>query len=58
MPKFIIERDPKSRQLRRVLRASAKSCCALRELGPAIQWIHSYVTDDKRIASTSRRMKP
>jgi hypothetical protein len=27
--------------------ASQKSCDALREMGPEIQWIHSYVTDDK-----------
>ena len=27
--------------------ASARSCRALEELGPDIQWVHSYVTDDK-----------
>jgi hypothetical protein len=27
--------------------ASAKSAQALDELGPDIQWVHSYVTDDK-----------
>jgi hypothetical protein len=27
--------------------ASARSCQALDELGPDIQWVHSYVTDDK-----------
>ena len=26
---------------------SARSCKALDELGPDIQWVHSYVTDDK-----------
>lgn len=26
---------------------SAKSCRVLRELGPQIQWLQSYVTDDK-----------
>lgn len=26
---------------------SKKSCCVLDELGPSIQWIHSYVTGDK-----------
>ena len=26
--------------------ASARSCRALDELGPDIQWVHSYVTDD------------
>lgn len=27
--------------------ASKTSCDALRELGPEIQWVHSYVTDNK-----------
>lgn len=27
--------------------ASQKSCSVLRDLGPDIQWVHSYVTDDK-----------
>jgi hypothetical protein len=26
---------------------SAKSCGVLEKLGPSIQWVHSYVTDDK-----------
>lgn len=26
---------------------SQKSCGVLRDLGPQIQWIHSYVTQDK-----------
>ena len=26
---------------------SQKSCSVLHDLGPQIQWIHSYVTDDK-----------
>jgi trimethylamine:corrinoid methyltransferase-like protein len=26
---------------------SQKSCSVLKEMGPQIQWIHSYVTDDK-----------
>ena len=26
---------------------SAKSCEVLRELGPSIQWVESYVTEDK-----------
>ncbi len=24
-----------------------KSCSVLREMGPSIQWMHSYVTEDK-----------
>jgi hypothetical protein len=27
--------------------ASQTSCSVLRDLGPEIQWVHSYVTDDK-----------
>jgi len=27
--------------------ASQTSCAVLRDLGPDIQWVHSYVTDDK-----------
>ena len=27
--------------------ASQTSCSVLRELGPQIQWVHSYVTDNK-----------
>ncbi|MGZ3305328.1 MAG: DUF4242 domain-containing protein [Asticcacaulis sp.] len=27
--------------------ASQTSCSVLRELGPQIQWVHSYVTGDK-----------
>ena len=27
--------------------ASQKSCSVLKNLGPEIQWLHSYVTDDK-----------
>jgi hypothetical protein len=26
---------------------SARSCAVLKQLGPSIHWIHSYVTDDK-----------
>jgi hypothetical protein len=50
MPKFLIERDipgagalPKD-QLQAV---SEKSCSVLRTLGPQIQWVESYVTDNK-----------
>ena len=28
-------------------RISQKSCSVLRELGPEVQWVQSYVTDDK-----------
>ena len=47
MPKFVIERDiPDARSLSaRDLKAiAAKSCGALKKLGPSIQCVHSYVT--------------
>jgi hypothetical protein len=50
MKKYVIERPiPGVGSLSRdeLHAASAKSCCALDELGPDIQWVHSYVTDDK-----------
>ena len=50
MPKFVIERDiPNAGKLSpEELRAiSQKSCGVLRNLGPQIQWVQSYVTDDK-----------
>lgn len=50
MPKFIIERDiPGAGKLSQdELRAiSQKSCGILRNMGPQIQWLHSYVTGDK-----------
>jgi hypothetical protein len=50
MPKFVIERDLPgiagwSDTERRA--AAQKSNQVLRELGPQIQWIQSFVTDDK-----------
>lgn len=50
MPKYVIEREiPGAGKLSpQELRAiSQKSCGVLREMGPQIQWVHSYVTDDK-----------
>ena len=50
MPKYIIERElPGAGQLSaETLQAiSQKSCSVLKELGPQIQWIQSFVTDDK-----------
>lgn len=50
MPKFIIERDiPGAGNLSQTeLQAiSQKSCGILRDMGPHIQWLHSYVTGDK-----------
>jgi hypothetical protein len=50
MPKFLIEREiPGAASMtRQQLQAvSEKSCSVLRNLGPEIQWVHSYVTGDK-----------
>jgi len=50
MPKFVIEREmPGAGALSAAdLRGAAqKSCAALRDVGPSVQWLHSYVTDDK-----------
>lgn len=50
MPKFVIERDiPEAGSLSsdQLQAISQKSCAILREMGPAIQWVESYVTDHK-----------
>lgn len=50
MPKFVIERDiPNAGSMtgEDLMAASQKSCSVLDKLGSEIQWIHSYVTDDK-----------
>ncbi len=50
MPKYIIEREitGAGRLTRDQLRGiSQKSCSVLQQLGPQVQWLESYVTDDK-----------
>jgi hypothetical protein len=50
MPKYIIERDiPGAGKLSpdELQAISQRSCDVLRRLGPAIQWVESYVTADK-----------
>ncbi len=50
MPRFVIERSLAGagklppQELKAI---SQKSCSVLRELGPEINWVESYVTDDK-----------
>jgi hypothetical protein len=50
MPKYVIERQIPGAgnfspdQLKAI---SQTSCGVLRDLGPQIQWVQSYVTDDK-----------
>ena len=50
MPQYVIEREMPgvgSLGAADLKGASQTSCSVLRELGPEIQWVHSYVTDDK-----------
>ena len=50
MPKYVIEREiPGVGQLseRDLKAASQKSCRALGQLDGQVQWLHSFVTDDK-----------
>jgi hypothetical protein len=50
MPKYVIERDiPGAGKLTadQLQGISQKSCGVLAKLGPQIQWVESYVTDDK-----------
>jgi hypothetical protein len=50
MPKFIIERElPGAGKLSpgELQAISQRSCGVLRELGPQIQWVQSFVTQDK-----------
>lgn len=50
MPKYVIEREiPGAGQLtaEQLKAISQTSCGVLRQLGPEIQWVHSYVTGDK-----------
>ena len=50
MPKFVIERDiPGAGKLSpgELQSISMKSCGVLQNMGPKIQWLQSYVTDDK-----------
>jgi hypothetical protein len=50
MPKFVIEREVPGAGKLSAAEAQAisqKSCGVLREMGPQIQWLESYVTADK-----------
>ncbi len=50
MPQYVIEREmPGVGKLGAddLKAASQTSCSVLRDLGPEIQWVHSYVTDNK-----------
>ena len=50
MPKYVIEREiPGAGKLsgEQLQAISQKSCAVLSNLGPRIQWVESYVMDDK-----------
>jgi Nickel responsive protein SCO4226-like len=50
MPRFVIEREiPDAGKMspEQLQAISQKSCSVLRNLGPEIQWVESYVTDNK-----------
>jgi len=50
MPKFVIEREiPGAGKLspQELQAISQKSCSVLRELGPSVQWLQSFVTENK-----------
>jgi len=50
MPKYVIEREfPGAGNLKpaELQAISRNSCGVLKNLGPQVQWLHSYVTQDK-----------
>ena len=50
MPKYVVEREiPQAGRwsAEQMQKVAEKSCGVLREMGPHIQWVTSYVTDDK-----------
>ncbi len=50
MPKYVIERElPGAGKLSQddLQSISQKSCSVLEKMGPQIQWVQSFVTDDK-----------
>ena len=50
MPKYLIEREiPGAGKLstQELQAISQKSCGVLNQMGPQIQWVQSYITDDK-----------
>jgi hypothetical protein len=50
MPKYLIEREipgAGNLTLEQLQGVAQTSCDVLRQMGPRIQWVHSYVTGDK-----------
>ena len=65
MPRYVIEREiPGAGNLsaEELHGISQTSCGVLQELGPQIQWLHSYVTGDKMardyVAALAEEEKP
>jgi len=58
MPKWVIEREVPGAgklSLDEIQAISQKSCSVVNKLGPQIQWLHSYVTDNRLLACGSPR---
>jgi hypothetical protein len=50
MPKYLVEREiPGAGQMSasNLLAVSQRSCAVIRSLGPQLQWVESFVTEDK-----------
>ena len=50
MPRYLIEREiPNVGALSKaeLVAIAQRSCGVLQQLGPSIQWVHSYVSEDK-----------
>jgi cell division inhibitor SulA len=50
MPKYLIEREIANAAAlspAELQSISQRSCAVLRQLGPSVQWVQSYVTEDK-----------
>jgi uncharacterized protein DUF4242 len=60
VPQFVIEREiPGAGSLSetQIRDLSLRSLQTLKEMGPQIQWLHSYVTEDRFTASTWRQTR-
>ena len=58
MPRFVIEREiPGAGKLtaEQLQGVAAKSCGVLHEMGPDIQWLQSFVTDEKTVREHAKR---
>jgi hypothetical protein len=54
MPKYVIERNvPAAGSLTdgQLVAIAQQSCSVLSEMGPSVQWLYSYVTDDRIVCT-------